>query len=63
MAKKEIKSIYTLTEIIEALGVTRRTLYNWIKDGKIKAIKIGNRWRITEDALQEFLEKGTAPKE
>lgn len=61
MAKKEI-NVYSLSEVIEILGVTRRTLYNWIKDGKIKAIKAGQQWRITEEALEEFLQTGTEQK-
>lgn len=61
MAKKEI-NVYSLSEVIEILGVTRRTLYNWIKDGKIKAIKAGQQWRITQEALEEFLQTGTEQK-
>ncbi len=55
---KEV-NVYTLTELTEILHVTRRSLYNWIKDGKIHAIKIGKEWRVTEEALNEFLTKGT----
>lgn len=61
MAKKEI-NVYSLSEVIEILGVTRRTLYNWIKDGKIKAIKAGQQWRITQEALEDFLQTGTEQK-
>lgn len=51
--------IYTTTELQEILQVKKRTLYNYIKANQIKAIKLGREWRITEEALQEFLEKGT----
>ena len=51
--------IYTLQEIQELLQVTRRTLYNWIKDGKLKAFKVGKDWRITKEALEEFIHSGT----
>ena len=51
--------VYTLEEIIELLGVTRRTLYNWIKDGKLKAFKAGREWRVTRKALDEFTQHGT----
>lgn len=54
----EVK-VYTLEEIAEILHVTRRTLYNYVKDGKLKAIKLGRVWRVTEDALKEFLSTGT----
>ena len=51
--------VYTLQEVQEILQVTRRTLYNWIKDGKLKAIKAGRSWRVTRQALEEFTRTGT----
>ena len=52
--------IYTLDEIAEMLHITRRTLYTYIKEGKLQAVKIGQYWRVSETNLQSFLEKGTA---
>ena len=51
--------IYTTTELEEILQVEKRTLYNYIKANQIKAIKLGREWRVTEEALQEFLKTGT----
>ena len=56
----EIKA-YTTDEVMKILHVTKRTLYNYIKGGQIKAVKIGRSWRFTEEAVKEFLEKGTDP--
>ncbi len=56
MAK--IEKVYTLDELAEFLHVTRRTLYNYIKGGKLKAVKIGREWRVTDEVLKEFLSKG-----
>lgn len=57
MAK--IEKVYTLEELTELLHVTRRSLYNYIKDGKLKAVKIGREWRVTEETLEAFLHTGT----
>ncbi len=46
---------YTLEEIMEMLNVTRRTLYNYIKDGRLEAVKVGGIWRVTERNLKKFL--------
>lgn len=54
--------VYTLKEIEELLHVTRRSIYNWIKDGKLKAFKIGKEWRVTRQALEEFMQTGTEEK-
>ena len=51
--------VYTLEEIEAILHVTKRTLYNWIKGGKLKAFKIGKEWRVTREALEEFTQTGT----
>jgi putative molybdopterin biosynthesis protein len=51
--------VYTATEALDILKVTRRTLYRYIKAGQIKAIKLGREYRITEESLKEFLEHGT----
>lgn len=59
MATKEPIRVYTLDEVAEVLKITRRTLYTYIKEGKLKAVKIGREWRVSEAALQDFINKGT----
>lgn len=51
--------VYTIEEVVELLKVTRRTVYSYIKDGKLKAVKLGKYWRVTEKNLEDFLNKGT----
>lgn len=48
--------LYTLDEVMDFLHTTRRTLYRYIKDGKLKAVKIGGRWKVTDEALKAFLQ-------
>jgi len=55
---KELPTIYTLKEVQEILGVTQRTLYRWIDAGSLKAFKAGRTWRVSEEALQEFINQG-----
>ena len=47
--------VYTIDEVADLLQVTRRTVYNYIKSGKLKARKIGKYWRVTSKALEELL--------
>lgn len=51
--------IYTIDEVCSMLNVTRRTMYNYIKDGKIQAFKMGKYWRITNESLYEFTHTNT----
>ena len=58
MARADIK-VYDVDEVATILGIGKRTVYNYIKAKQIKAVKVGNYWRITETALNDFLERGT----
>ncbi|MCX5775793.1 MAG: helix-turn-helix domain-containing protein [Firmicutes bacterium] len=51
--------LYTIEEITGILKVTQRTVYNYIKGGQLKAIKIGKYWRIKHTDFQNFIDKGT----
>jgi excisionase family DNA binding protein len=46
-----------LREIAERLQVSDRTVTRWIKDGKLRAYKFANEYRITETDLKDFLER------
>lgn len=47
--------LYTLSELEPVLGVTHRTLQNYIKAGRLKGVKIGGKWKVTEDELKRFI--------
>ena len=51
--------LFTLDEVADILKVTKRTLYNYIKAGKLPAVKIGKYWRVSEESLQAFISTGT----
>ncbi|MCR3905560.1 MAG: helix-turn-helix domain-containing protein [Tenericutes bacterium] len=51
--------LYTIDEVAGILKVTQRTIYNYIKSGTLKAIKIGKYWRINHVDLERFLQTGT----
>jgi excisionase family DNA binding protein len=48
---------YTIPETAEALQVTPQTIRAWIKQGRMKAQRIGRPILITDKNLREFLEK------
>ena len=47
---------YTIPEVAQALRVTPQTVRAWIKQGKLKAQRIGRPILITENNLKEFLQ-------
>lgn len=48
------RKTYTLKEIETDLKVSRRTLYRWIKEGKLEAYKVGGNWRVAEESLSKM---------
>ena len=49
------KLAYGIKEAAIALGVGRTTIWCSIKDGKLSAVKVGNRTLIKTEALQAWL--------
>jgi excisionase family DNA binding protein len=49
----------TPLEASEILGVDRRTIYNWVRGGKLKALKFGGTWRIPRSSVNP----GAHPKQ
>lgn len=62
-AKKKL-DIYTLEELSEQLNMDKQTLRNYIKNGKLTASKIGNKYFVTSDSVMEFMNNNRyTPKE
>ncbi|MBF7083239.1 helix-turn-helix domain-containing protein [Desulfallas sp. Bu1-1] len=53
-----MENYYIPQEVVGKLKLNVRTLYKWIREGKLKAVKVGDVWRIPESALREFIEGG-----
>ncbi len=53
----EIASIklYSVNELSQHLKVTSYSIRAYIRDGRLKAQKIGGRWYVAEENLQQFL--------
>ena len=49
---------YTIEEAANILKVSKRFLYPYVKSGTLRGVKIGRAWRISEDALRDFLLMG-----
>jgi len=46
--------IFSILELSEDLNINISTLRNYIKEGKLKGQKLGNKYYITEDNLKHF---------
>ncbi|MEV6284799.1 helix-turn-helix domain-containing protein [Kribbella sp. NPDC051770] len=48
------QELYSVEQVAEQLGLHVRTIRNYVRDGKLKATRIGKQYRITREDLEEF---------
>ena len=46
--------LYTLDEIQDKLSISRRTLFTYIKTGRLRAQRFGSVTYVSEEALKEY---------
>ena len=46
----------TLDEVGRLYGISRRSLSNYVREGRLRAVQIGRKKRVTVAALKAFLE-------
>lgn len=50
-------SLMTIDELAHYLKVSRRTIYEWLKNNKIPAVKLIGQWRFKKEKIDYWLEK------
>lgn len=50
------KELLTIDEVADYLRVKKRTIYEWLKKGKIPAIKTVGQWRFKKEKIDWWLE-------
>lgn len=50
------QEIMTIEEVADYLRVKKRTIYEWLKKGKIPAIKTVGQWRFKKEKIDAWLE-------
>ncbi|HHX59023.1 MAG TPA: helix-turn-helix domain-containing protein [Candidatus Moranbacteria bacterium] len=55
-----INEYYTVEQISEMLNIHPKTIQRYIREGKLRATKIGKGWRIAGHDLSTFTESGVS---
>ena len=50
------RELMTIEEVADYLRVKKRTIYEWVKNGKIPAIKTVGQWRFKKMQIDSWLE-------
>lgn len=48
--------LMTIEEVAQYLKVTRRTIYEWLKQNKIPAVKLVGQWRFKRDRIDSWID-------
>ena len=54
------EAYYTVEQISNMLGIHPKTIQRYIREGKLRAVKLGKSWRVTGHDLSAFTESGAA---
>lgn len=54
-AQKNQERFYDVDEVVKILNVSRQTVYNMLKDGRLKSVKIGREHRISQSEINRLL--------
>ena len=50
------EQLMTIEEVADYLRVKKRTIYDWLKKGKIPAVKTVGQWRFQKEKINAWLE-------
>ena len=54
-----MEKLLTTQEVADYLGLTRRTIYTFVQEGTLRAVKVGREWRIKESELEAVINRGS----
>jgi len=55
------RDLLSAEDVAEYLGVGQVTVYRWCREGALPCLKIGRRWRVRREALEDFLRRHEQP--
>ena len=53
-----IMKLYDLKEVSQMLGVSYLTVYNYVRQGKIKSVRVGRFLRVTQEEVERIMKEG-----
>lgn len=55
--KRGNDTLYNAEKIARFFGVAKKTAYEWCKEGKLPAFKIGKEWKVRVSDLQKMIDR------
>ncbi len=57
MADTPRTTFLTVAEVAEMVRVSRMTVYRWIHNGELPAVRFGRSFRVPQQAVEQFMEQ------
>ena len=54
--------VYDVPEVLRRLGVTRPTIYNFLRTGELRSFRLGSRRLVSAEALTDFIRSRESPR-
>ena len=51
--------LHDLKEVAQMLGVSYLTVYNYVRQGRIKSVRVGRFLRVTQEEVERIMKEGT----
>ena len=55
-----MEQLLTPEAVAEKLAISVKTVKNLLRSGRLRGVKVGNLWRLQQDALQDYLKEQTS---
>lgn len=52
-------TLYSVDDLHDQLGLSKMTIRAYLREGKIRARKLGVKWYVTEEALREYFNESS----
>jgi hypothetical protein len=55
--------LYEVEDLVKMLKLSRVSVQSYLRTGRMKGVKIGKRWHVTDTNLKDFLSGDTETRE
>lgn len=55
MEQLEKYAVLTPLDVMDILGIGKNSAYTLLNSGKLRGVRVGRSWRVSSEALEEFM--------
>jgi len=63
MTQEKTVRAFTLSQVAQMLGMSRRAIENFVRDGELASVRFGRSIRIRDEDLRAFASSGTTRRQ